>query len=1363
MLKFLKNLKVRSKLMLMVILIGTVAVYGLVYFTNANLENNQRTKELVIANKVTDYILKSSGVQAKERGFTAASMSNPFDRETFSKINTLRVEGDLFLDSALLICKELEKYEFVSKAKANLILKVKERNAQRQKIDVNLGSITYTQDEIKNWIKIQTDLIMAENSFSLSIFNSNVNSEKVIGMNVQLKAAVLNASEFAGRERANIASIIGANSKIDNQMLTKLMKYRGVVEDNIRIIKEFRNDPSLSDSVKIAIDQLDVEFLGRFETYRTRIYDAGINTGDFDINSSEWIVESTRGINSILEISNAVSKDAIKIAASEEKRSKINIGLAIFTTVSLIFIITLSLWISNLISKPIVLLEKAANQIANGNNDVVLQKRSDDDLGRLTDAFSEMAKNIKTGIENLEIERKKEEAFASQAQNAKQIAEENSIYLSESVAEILSAMKKFENGDLTSILIAKRNDEIANLFAGFNNVCNKVKNLTQEVNLLTHHASEGNLSYRANSQNFEGEFRKIISGINHTIEKLVEPINTTSDYLENFSQGIIPNPISKVYLGDFNKIKENINTVINTLNNYVNGLNQFSELQLVGEYNAIIDSTQFDGCFKDIADSTNKVVQGQVKVMIDILETISAYADGDFEKKLAKLPGKLVIANTKMDQVQANILNVLESIYEEIKHIQNGNLSNRADVKNFKGKYLELIQSFNQGLDEIIKPLNLAAEYIERVSKGDIPEIITQEYYGDFNKIKNNLNSLIDTVNSIVNDISKLSKEASVGKLRYRANSDIHQGKFKEIIEEVNHAYSSIVSFLDNLPIPIMAIDRDFSILYINEAGSKLDNRSKLDLENTNCAEHFKTDDCNSENCALHQTMTNKISSKSHTFARPGSNEMEIEYSGIPIFDESGEVIGAFEVVMDQTAIKKAARISEKINEFQTLEAQKLTKVLNELANGNLDVNIKTNAGNADVWESKLTFDNIYSALNNTVIAIKKLAEDVDYITDHSLNGELNTRIDISHHSGNFRTIAESFNSTLETIIVPISEAGRVISQIAKGDLNTSMNGSYYGEFDKLKNDINTLVTSLNQTIGQVVFSAEQTSITARELLTNAETIASASQQQSSQADDVAAAVEEMSQTINENATNAMNTASVATNNGKIAEEGGIIVNQTIVKMQDIAREVGISAVNIEKLGKSSMEIGEIISVIEDIANQTNLLALNAAIEAARAGEQGRGFAVVADEVRKLAERTSHATKEISKMIKGIQNDTEKAVLAMQNGSNEVEKGITLADKAGLSLKQIVESSQQLLDMINQIASASEQQSATAEEISANVTSISKVSAQNSEQIEMVAHAADDLTHQTEELNSLSQKFNIKKDALETRNFSNFKPTIYLD
>jgi methyl-accepting chemotaxis protein len=241
-----------------------------------------------------------------------------------------------------------------------------------------------------------------------------------------------------------------------------------------------------------------------------------------------------------------------------------------------------------------------------------------------------------------------------------------------------------------------------------------------------------------------------------------------------------------------------------------------------------------------------------------------------------------------------------------------------------------------------------------------------------------------------------------------------------------------------------------------------------------------------------------------------------------------------------------------------------------------------------------------------------------------------------------------------------------------------------------------------------------------------------------------------MTKTIIENSRNATATADAAKRAKDAAAEGGAVVQDTTEGIRRIAVVVKVSAERVKELGKSSNEIGVIINVINDIADQTNLLALNAAIEAARAGEQGRGFAVVADEVRKLAERTTKATKEIADMIVKIQKDTADAVAAMAEGTNRADEGIKLADKAGSSLTMIVENSQKVTDMVTQIAVASEQQSSASEQISKNVEGISAVTGESAQATQQIARAAEDLNRLTENLQQLVGRFKLSRKEIST-------------
>ncbi len=335
--------------------------------------------------------------------------------------------------------------------------------------------------------------------------------------------------------------------------------------------------------------------------------------------------------------------------------------------------------------------------------------------------------------------------------------------------------------------------------------------------------------------------------------------------------------------------------------------------------------------------------------------------------------------------------------------------------------------------------------------------------------------------------------------------------------------------------------------------------------------------------------------------------------------------------------------------------------------------------------------------------------------------------------------LAESFRNLIDYMKTLAGAA----TQIAANNLTVRVEPK--SEKDALGNAFKTMTNNLSTMIKELTDNATQLVSASTEIASSSEQMARGSSEQTSQTAQVSSAVEEMTATIVESSKNAGEASGMAREAATAATEGTRVVSQTIEGMNKIAKVVQDSASTIQALSKSSDQIGEIIGVIDDIADQTNLLALNAAIEAARAGEQGRGFAVVADEVRKLAERTTKATKEITDMIKGIQADTKGAVVSMEQGIQEVDSGRQLADKAGESLNAILGFSQRVQDMIQQIASAAEQQSAASEQIARNVESIANVTKENAAGIEQSASAAEQLNRQAEGLQTMVSKFQITK------------------
>jgi len=339
-----------------------------------------------------------------------------------------------------------------------------------------------------------------------------------------------------------------------------------------------------------------------------------------------------------------------------------------------------------------------------------------------------------------------------------------------------------------------------------------------------------------------------------------------------------------------------------------------------------------------------------------------------------------------------------------------------------------------------------------------------------------------------------------------------------------------------------------------------------------------------------------------------------------------------------------------------------------------------------------------------------------------------------------------SFGITLimkSIILAPITDTIHVIEDVAQGDLTRRINIVADDEIGGMAKQFNAFADKLHSTISQVAESSNEVLSAANTLDTATTYMATGVEEAAMQINSVASASEEMSKTTSEIAHNCVVAVKSSEQASSSANTGQAVIDETIRVMNRINDRVKDSAEVIKNLGVRSDQIGEIVGLINDIADQTNLLALNAAIEAARAGEQGRGFAVVADEVRKLAERTSDATKEISETIQAMQTETKKAVSSMEEGVTEVATGTTEAAKSGTALEEILLQINKVTSEINQIAVASEEETSATDEIAANIQQISIAMQETAARIQDNAKASSQLADLSKKLQGMVVQFRL--------------------
>ncbi|WP_226478422.1 methyl-accepting chemotaxis protein [Pseudomonas sp. MWU16-30323] len=438
-------------------------------------------------------------------------------------------------------------------------------------------------------------------------------------------------------------------------------------------------------------------------------------------------------------------------------------------------------------------------------------------------------------------------------------------------------------------------------------------------------------------------------------------------------------------------------------------------------------------------------------------------------------------------------------------------------------------------------------------------------------------------------------------------------------------------------------------------------------------------------------------------------------YSALPAEGEEASVYKAFSATLDSYLTAQAEMMSlsqqNKVEEMHTLINTRI-KDGTDLMGEQLNKLIAINSAGAD--QANIAADGSYSQAVTGIIIVAVVAA--------------------------LLTVLLAWLLT-RSIVVPLQKAVIAAETIAGGNLSKPIEVDGKDEPARLLGALAAMQNNLRQTIQHIAGSATQLASAAEELSAVTEEASKGLQQQNNEIDQAATAVNEMTAAVEEVARNAVSTSEASSQSNQAAREGRDRVVETVGAIQTMTQDVQNTSVLIEGLATQGRDIGKVLDVIRAIAEQTNLLALNAAIEAARAGEAGRGFAVVADEVRALAHRTAQSTQEIEKMVAGIQSGTGEAVQSMQQSNQRTQSTLEMARAAGVALEQITQS----ISLINErnlvIASASEEQAQVSREVDRNLMNIRDLATQSAAGANQTSAASHELSRLAVDLNGMVARF----------------------
>ncbi len=745
--------------------------------------------------------------------------------------------------------------------------------------------------------------------------------------------------------------------------------------------------------------------------------------------------------------------------------------MTIFIVIGVLIAIGFGIFISKIIGRPINILAEVAEKVAVGDVDVNVEQKTTDEIGNLMGMFKKMIDSIKdqvkiadkiaNGESNIDVKVRSEKdvlglSFKKVVATIEDLVSESVLLSKAAVEGKLSTRgntEKFKGGykqivqgvnETLDAVIGPLNvaaeyvdriskgdipNKITDNYKGdFNEIKNNLNVAIDAVNLLVTDAKilakaavEGKLATRADASKHQGDFRAIVEGVNNTLDSVIGPLNVAAEYVDRIAKGDIPNKITDSYNGDFNEIKNNLNTAIDAVNLLVTDAKILAKAAVEGKLATRADASKHQGDFRVIVQGVNNTLDSVIGPLNVAAEYVDRIAKGDIPNKITDN------YNGDFNEIKNNLNTAIDAITLLVidakvlaKAAVDGKLATRADASKHQGDFRAIVQGVNNTLDSVIGPLNVAAEYVDRIAKGDIPNKITDSYNGDFNEIKNNLNTAIDAVNLLVIDAKTLAKAAVEGKLATRADASKHQGDFRVIVQGVNNTLDSVIGPL-------------------NVAAEYVDRIAKGDIPNK------ITDNYNGDFNEIKNNLNTAIDAITLLVVDAKTLAKAAVEGKLATRADASKHQGDFRVIV-QGVNNTLDSVIGPLNVA--------AEYVDRIAKGDIPNKI-TDSYNGD-------FNEIKNNLNTAIDAITLLVMDAKVLAKAAVEGKLATRADASKHQGDFRAIVQGVNNTLDSVIGPLNVAAEYVDRIAKGNIPNKITDNYNGDFNEIKNNLNTAIDAIN-------------------------------------------------------------------------------------------------------------------------------------------------------------------------------------------------------------------------------------------------------------------------------------------------------------